>query len=127
MKGNALHAMRPALSAEELLAGADLAGRARVISIKPRSDGQGRVAVLRFESFLKRHRSNRRGLLGWLQRTVRVNLRAGAGRREEHGPGGWPDGYRPGDTVMTHLRWDDDAKAYVTLSWNAVWLTPPAR
>jgi hypothetical protein len=118
------HQPRLALSAEELLAQADLAGRARVISIEQTADGTGRVAVLRFDRFAKRHHAAPKGALGWFRRTVKVKLRAGRLRQEGQGAGGWPDGYRPGDTVMTHLRWDSDAQAYVTLSWNAVWLTP---
>ncbi|HVO33281.1 MAG TPA: hypothetical protein VMU17_05140 [Elusimicrobiota bacterium] len=39
-------------------------------------------------------------------------------------PGEWSDGYRAGDTVMTHLAWNPDIQAYSTVWWNAVWLAP---
>ena len=115
------------LTPEELLARADLAGRARVISVQRLSDDTGRIARLRFESLIKGVPVARHKMLGWLPwgRVVVVKMRST--KREADGktkPGEWSDGYRAGDTVMTHLVWNPETKFYSTVWWNAVWLAP---
>ena len=117
------------LSADELLSRADLAGRARVLSVERLPNDSGRIARLRFDRLVKgRPIVRRHRLLGWLPggRTVVVRMRSA--KRDDDGkprPGEWSDGYRAGDTVMTHLEWRAELQAYSTVWWNAVWLAPP--
>ncbi len=117
----------PPLSAEELLARADLAGRARVLSVKTAPDGSYRIARLRFESVTKGRIPGRHPILRILVGPPAIEVRM---RTRAKGPNGealrgqWTDGYRPGDVVITHLCWNDEIGAYATLWWNAVWLTP---
>ncbi len=118
----------PALSPDELLARADLAGQARVISVVRAHDATSpHLGRLRFEKVIKGTPVYWRPLLAklGLDRTVLVRMRRL--KRDREGkplPGEWWDGYRAGDRVMTHLHWERDANAYVTLWWNAVWQTP---
>ena len=116
------------LTPEELLARADLVGSARVVSVHRPHDKSGRIATLRFYRLLKgRPIARRHKMLSWLPwgRTVIVKMRSA--QRGSDGrplPGEWSDGYRKGDTVMTHLAWDPEAQAYSTIWWNAVWSAP---
>jgi hypothetical protein len=116
------------LTPDELLARADLAGRARVVSVHRLEDQSGRIATLKFYGVAKGRPIVRRPrMLAWLPwgRTVVVRMRSA--KRGPDGrplPGEWSDGYRKGDMVMTHLAWDPDAQAYSTIWWNAVWLAP---
>jgi hypothetical protein len=120
----------PPLSPEELLARADLAGQALIISVvrsfDPITPHTGR---LRFEKIFKGEPIYAKPLLAkfWIDRTVEVKIRRL--KRDRKGvplPGEWFDGYRAGDRVMTHLIWDTEYSAYRTLWWNAVWQTPKA-
>ena len=121
-------ALPPPLSPEELLARADLAGQARIISVvRARDPISPHTGLLRFEKLLKGAPIYARPLLAklWLDRTVTVKIRRL--KRDRKGvplPGEWFDGYRAGDRVMTHLVWDPELNAYRTLWWNAVWQTP---
>jgi hypothetical protein len=104
------------LDPDELLAAADLAGEARVLSVV---DG---VARLRFERVVKgRPRAAGRRLLRLgLGRVVEVKLRGERrGPRGEPILGEWSDRYQAGERVFTHLSWDHEARAYRTLWWNA--------
>lgn len=115
------------LSPEELLARADLAGRARVIAVRKIPDQSCRIAELRFDNLMKGTPKFHSRVMSWLPwgRTVLVRMRS-AKRGADGGlmPGEWSDGYRAGDTVMTHLVWDSDAQIYSTVWWNAVWQAP---
>jgi len=121
--------MPPALSPEELLSRADLAGQALVISVTRAQDAHSpHIACLRFNNFTKGKPHYRRPIAALFRydRTVEVKMRRV--KRDQTGkplPGEWYDGYRVGDRVMTHLVWDPDVNAYLTLAWNAVWQTPP--
>jgi hypothetical protein len=118
----------PALTPEELLARADLAGQAMVVSVERAHDATSpHWGQLSFEKVLKGTPIYRHPLLAalHLDRTVLVRMRRM--KRDPEGkplPGEWYDGYRVGDRVMTHLGWDETDKAYFTLWWNAVWQTP---
>jgi hypothetical protein len=105
------------LEPEELLARADLAGRARVVGVA------GGIARLHFETLAKgRLRLAARGF-PWFGswRVVDVQLR-GEARGPDGAPilGDWTDYYPPGERVFTHLVWDIDCGAYRTLWWNAI-------
>jgi hypothetical protein len=121
-------ALPPPLSPEELLARADLAGRARIVSVVRSLDATSpHTGLLKFEKLLKGTPRYARPILAkiGLDRTVVVKIRRL--KRDRKGvplPGEWFDGYRAGDRVMTHLVWDVDLLAYRTLWWNAVWQTP---
>ena len=127
----ATNGMPPPLTPEELLARADLAGRARVMIVQKPTDTSGRIAMLRFDGVLKGTPIVRRPpMLAWIPwgRTVTVRMRSA--KRDQDGrplPGEWSDGYRAGDTVMTHLAFDPETEFYSTLWWNAVWLAPIPR
>jgi hypothetical protein len=111
-----------------LLARADLAGQARIVSVVRSLDAVSpHTGRLRFDNLLKGTPIYRRPLLAklWLDRTVIVKIRRLKRNREGVPlPGEWFDGYRAGDRVMTHLVWDPELGAYRTLWWNAVWQTP---
>ncbi len=121
-------ALPPPLSPEELLARADLAGSARIVSVVRSLDSVSpHTGRLHFEKLLKGTPNYARPMLAKLRldRTVIVKMRRL--KRDRKGvplPGEWFDGYRAGDRVMTHLVWDAELKAYRTLWWNAVWQTP---
>jgi len=123
------HATLPALSPDELLSRADLAGQALVMTVIRASDATSpHIAHLYFEKLTKGIPRFRRPLAAKLHwdRTVEVKMRRL--KRDANGapiPGEWFDGYRAGDRVMTHLIWDEDKGGYVTLWWNAVWQTTP--
>ena len=118
----------PALTPEELLARADLAGHAKVVAVERAKDATSpHVGLLRFEKVIKGVPVYRRPLLAALRldRTIEVKMRRV--KRDRQGtplPGEWWDGYRAGDRVMTHLTWHPELNAYATLWWNAVWQTP---
>lgn len=121
--------MLPSLSSEELIAQADLAGRARVVAVKTAADGT-RTAKLQFATLVKGKIPSRVPLLRRLvgAKIISVKMRSRLrGPQGETLPGEWSDPYRAGDFVMTHLRWDAEEKAYTTISWNAVWLVPHSR
>ena len=118
----------PALSREELLERADLAGQVRIMKIIWAPDKTSpHLARLRLEKIIKGTPRYRFPLLARLRlsRTIEVKMRRikrdYAGRKM---PGEWSDGYRVGDRVMTHLFWDAENSGYRTLWWNAVWQTP---
>ncbi len=121
--------MPPALSPEELLAHADIAGRARILTVTRAPDSTSpHIARLYFESFTKggapRHRNP---LWQWLSPNRIVEVKMRRVKRDESGkplPGEWSDGYRAGDRIITHLFWSEEKQGYMTLSWNAVWQTP---
>lgn len=115
----------PQLSSDELLAGAELAGLARVLMVK--RTPTGRVARLRFEQVLKggfqgslakRHWSRLGGAV-----TVKLH-KAGAVTGGAPVNGEWSDRIAPGDRIMIHLRWDPDTRTYLTIAENAIWLAP---
>ena len=102
------------LSPEELLARADLAGDARVTSVR---DGRAAVCFTR----LLKGRPKGGGLwhrLG-LGRTAIVRVRR---RPDDPALGDWWDegAYQPGYKLLLHLSWDEDAGAYKTCWWNGV-------
>jgi hypothetical protein len=117
-----------ALSREELLEQADLAGQVRITKIIWASDKTSpHLAHLHLEKITKGLPLWRFPLLARLRlsRTIEVKMRRI--KRDEAGrklPGEWSDGYRVGDRVMTHLYWDAESDGYRTLWWNAVWQTP---
>jgi hypothetical protein len=119
---------QPALTPEELLEGADLAGQAFIVTVTRAPDAVSpHIARLRFEKLTKGTPRYRRPFLAklGLDRTVEVKMRRL--KRDSDGkpfPGQWTDGYRAGDRIMTHLVWSDEKNGYVTLAWNAVWQTP---
>ena len=125
---NGTAVLPPALSQEELLEHADLAAQVRIIKIVWAGDRTSpHIARLRVEKVIKGvpvWRSPFLARLG-LSRTIEVKMRRikrdHAGRKLS---GEWSDGYRVGDRVMTHLRWDSEIGGYRTLWWNAVWQTP---
>jgi hypothetical protein len=102
------------LTSEELLEKADLAGYARVVSVK-----KGR-ARLHFSKILK-GRPTGPGFFHrfGLSRTAIVYLNPPI---EEPVLGPWTDHstYIPGTRVKTHLRWDSERQVYETVWWNAV-------
>ncbi len=113
-------------STAELLARADLAGRARVVAVRETA-AHGRIAILRFIEFTKAPPPAQMGFFRRLLGMVVVSLPpAGTPASLQATHGRWSGGYRPGDTVMTHLCWNAETRTYQTVSWNAVWLTPSA-
>jgi hypothetical protein len=102
------------LSLERLLAAADLAGYAEVMSVR-----NGR-AELHFTRVLKGRPKGSRILhrLG-LSRAATVRV-----RRQTGSPvlGAWSDegAYQPGFKLLVHLSWDEGAAAYETCWWNGV-------
>ncbi|MDB5394921.1 MAG: hypothetical protein JWM91_2427 [Rhodospirillales bacterium] len=117
-----------ALSQQELLEHADLAGQVRIMKIIwARDKTSPHLAHLHLEKITKGTPQWRFPLLARLRlsRTIEVKMRRikrdHAGRKLA---GEWSDGYRVGDRVMTHLFLDPESGGYRTLSWNAVWQTP---
>ncbi len=112
----------------ELEERSDLVAQVRVKSIEWAEQAtKPHVATLRLYRVIKgepRYKNKLLARLG-LDKSVVVNMRRI--KRDRKGrplPGEWSDGYRVGDRVMTHLVWDEEKQAYLTLSWNAVWQTP---
>lgn len=112
----------------ELVERSDLVAQVRVDSIKwAEESSKPHVATLKLYRVTKGEPHYKYPLLAklGLNKSVIVNMRRI--KRDRKGrplPGEWSDGYRAGDRVMTHLVWNEEAKAYLTLSWNAVWQTP---
>jgi hypothetical protein len=109
---------------------ADLVAHVQVLSIRWAPDRiSPHLARLKLKKITKGTPHYRHPWLARLRidRTIEVRMRRI--KRDNKGrplPGEWGDGYRAGDRVITHLVWDAEASGYLTLSWNAVWQTPPS-
>jgi hypothetical protein len=102
------------LAPEELLARSDLAGYARVVSVRSGS------ARIRFSRILKGRPKGDEFLskIG-LSRTATVLLRPKMGRSLAD-PRTDNDAYIPDAQILTHLKWNRLLRVYETLWWNAV-------
>ena len=125
---NETSALPPALSREELLERADLAGQGQIVKIIWAPDKTSpHLARVRLEKTIKGEPRYRFPFLARLGFSKIIEIKMRRIKRDRAGrklPGEWSDGYRAGDRVMTHLVWDKDMNGYRTLWWNAVWQTP---
>ncbi len=112
-------ALRP-LTAEEFLDRCDLAGVARVVSVGRATPTSPNLAKLEFIEFHKGNVPD--GKEGARQAFVRLHGGAGAADGRP-ALGGWSDwwDYPAGDTVVTHLDWNEKDGCYETTSPGAVW------